>query len=149
MVISSAPVLTVEKFQVSGRHWDRAVNDILSNYLSPLHGRVRGLEKTTWDKQLHGKKILITVEKQDTSGRPPLSPGCLKMIQTQSTVAFMSLNELILGEAPEGLKPKIYVGSMCINKIFGAIKQTVLFWKKMLPEANRSAKHISENMNIF
>lgn len=57
VAISSAPVLTGEKSQVSGRQWDRGVNDILSNYLSPLHRLVQGLEETTWDKQLHGKRF--------------------------------------------------------------------------------------------
>lgn len=57
MAISSAPVLTGEKSQVSGRQWDRGVNDILSNYLSPLHRLVLGLEETTWDKQLYGKRF--------------------------------------------------------------------------------------------
>lgn len=37
MAISSAPALTGEKCQVSPRRRDRGVNDILSNYLSPLH----------------------------------------------------------------------------------------------------------------
>lgn len=45
--ISSAPVLTGEKSQVSGRQSDRGVNDILSNYLSPLHMLVQRLEETT------------------------------------------------------------------------------------------------------
>lgn len=40
--ISSAPVFTGDKSQVRGRRRGRRVNDILSNYVSPLHMLVQG-----------------------------------------------------------------------------------------------------------
>lgn len=57
MAISSAPVLLVEKSQVSRRSWDTGMNDILSNYLSPPHRLVRGPKEAAWDEQLRRKRF--------------------------------------------------------------------------------------------
>lgn len=73
MAISSAPALTGEKCQVSPRRRDRGVNDILSNYLSPLHRPGIGTWRDHMRQAITWKKILITVEVEHTSHSPPSS----------------------------------------------------------------------------
>lgn len=74
MAISSAPVLTGEKCQVSPRRRDRGVNDILSNYLSPLHRPGTGTWGDHMRQAITWKKILITAEVEHASDCPPTRP---------------------------------------------------------------------------
>lgn len=74
MAISSAPALTGEKCQVSPRRRDRGVNDILSNYLSPLHRPGIGTWGDHMRQAITWKKILITAEVEHASDCPPTPP---------------------------------------------------------------------------
>lgn len=115
MAISSAPVLTREKSQVSGRWWDRGVNDILSNYLSPLHMLLQRLEENTWDKQLHGKRFW-----SPWGWSTPLGGLCCRLVLKQCRLKHCGVNKCkhVNPERNplEGLS-SLKVRSRCINKI--------------------------------
>lgn len=74
MAISSAPALTGEKCQVSPRRRDRGVNDVLSNYLSPLHRPGIGTWGDHMRQAITWKKILITAEVEHASECPAAPP---------------------------------------------------------------------------
>lgn len=71
MAISSAPAPTGEKCQVRPRRRDRGVNDILSNYLSPLHRPGIGTWGDHMRQAITWKKIPITGEVERASHCPP------------------------------------------------------------------------------
>lgn len=141
MAISSAPALTVEKCQVSPRRRDTGVNDILSNYLSPLHRPGMGTWGDHMRQAITWKKILIIAEVEhtsdgSTSSQPSPNAGLyfLKWRRLKHCGIY-SVNTLIPRETSWKAisRPGIQVRSIYINEILEEIQYVLWRWTTCSP----------------